>query len=239
MSMNNFEVTTGQFSGPLEKLLELIEEKRLEITQVNLAEVTADFLAYMQTLGKDMAPRILSDFVVVASRLVLIKSKVLLPALELTQDEQESIEDLEFRLRLYKEFKKAGEHLNACWNKKHVALSRPLLSALGDTFVFYPPPKLAVKDLFSVMQSLVTSLSEFLPGAEKTIKQTAISMEKQMETLLARFQEAVTHSFKTLTKERSKGEVVVMFLAILHLLRDKLIDVEQHEQFSDIIVKKA
>ena len=71
-----YEVKLDKFSGPLEKLLELIEEKQLEITLVNLAQVTGDFLEYLKNLDEDSKhPSILADFVVIASRLLLIKSK--------------------------------------------------------------------------------------------------------------------------------------------------------------------
>ena len=83
----NYELKTEQFSGPIEKLWELIEEKKLEITELNLAEVTADFLNYLKTIEK-VEPKLLADFVVIASRLLLIKSKALLPNLELTVEEE-------------------------------------------------------------------------------------------------------------------------------------------------------
>ncbi len=112
-----FEVKQDVFSGPMEKLLELIEVRQIEITRVNLATVTADFIAYVEQLGETISPAILSDFVVIAARLLVLKSKVLLPSLELTQEEESDILDLEHRLRLYREFKKGGEYLKTLWNK--------------------------------------------------------------------------------------------------------------------------
>lgn len=64
-----FEAKTGEFAGPMEKLLELIEERKIEISRVNLAGVTGDFIAYVEKLGESVSPTILSDFVVIASRL--------------------------------------------------------------------------------------------------------------------------------------------------------------------------
>ena len=75
----NYQVKLQQFAGPLDKLLQLIEERNLDITQVNLAEVTADFLSYVKNLEQKTAPGIVADFLVVAAKLVLIKSKILLP----------------------------------------------------------------------------------------------------------------------------------------------------------------
>src|SRR3989338_1435977 len=102
--MNTYELKLNDFAGPLDKLLELIEGKKLEITKVNLAEVTADFVAYIKTID-NLHPKFLADFVAIASKLILIKSHTLLPSLLLSKEEEVEMRDLEDRLRLYKEFK--------------------------------------------------------------------------------------------------------------------------------------
>ena len=89
----NYEFKTEQFSGPIEKLLELIEEKKMEITELNLADVTADFLKYLEKL-ESVESRLLADFIVVASKLLLIKSKAILPGLPITEEEEKDIKDL-------------------------------------------------------------------------------------------------------------------------------------------------
>ncbi|MFI5205325.1 MAG: segregation/condensation protein A [Candidatus Paceibacterales bacterium] len=111
--MNSYQLKLENYQGPLEKLLELIEEKKMEITEINLAEVTTDFLSYLQELtSKEKIDsfdginlRIIADFVAVASRLVLIKSKALLPGEKLTLEEESEIKELEERLKIYKEFR--------------------------------------------------------------------------------------------------------------------------------------
>jgi len=127
-----YQLATEKFSGPIEKLLELIEGKKLEITDLSLAEITADFLSYLQNLqtrintdkntdlnGYD-GTRLIADFVVVASQLLLIKSKSLLPDLKLTGEEEEGIKDLEGRLEFYRNFKPAIAHIKkTCRGKKY------------------------------------------------------------------------------------------------------------------------
>lgn len=234
----HYEIKTRQFEGPLEKLLELIEQKKLEITQLSLAEVTADFLEYVRNLGEKTDAKTLADFLVIASYLVLIKSKALLPALQLTEKEEEEIYDLEMRLKLYKEFKRAGEYINAYWNKRQIAFSRPLLYGVVTGDVFYPPAKLSKNDLFEAMLALSRSLKELLPEAQKKVKQAVISLEHKMKELMERFYHAAEHSFSALSQAKSKSEVIVLFLAILHLLKDKLLEAEQEKQFGDIVLKK-
>lgn len=233
----NYEVKLEKFTGPLDKLLQLIEEKHLEITQISLAEVTADFLKYVKGLGEKVSPSILADFLVVAAKLVLIKSKILLPMLELSEEEEGEIHDLEARLRIYREFKSASENIQKLWGKNKIAYARPLFLSLGEQTVFYPPEKLRVGDLSRAVQSLFIALQALLPE-KQTIKRAVVTIEQKIEELLNRFKEAASHSFKTLAKEKSRGEAIILFLAILHLLKEKIVQVEQKEQFSDIIVEK-
>jgi segregation and condensation protein A len=237
--MTNYEVKLEKFTGPLDKLLQLIEGEHLEITQINLAEVTADFLDYVKKIGEEAEPEVLSDFLVVAAKLVLIKSKALLPTLELTKEEEGDIRNLEDRLKIYKEFKAAAQHIERLWNRGERSLSRPLLSALGeaDRKIFYPPEKLSAEEITETLKRILQILKEFFPETQK-VKDTVIKLEDKIQELVDRLQTVAEHSFKTLTKERPKKEMVVLFLAILHLLRERLIAVEQKEQFSDIIFRK-
>ncbi|MEK7162430.1 MAG: segregation/condensation protein A, partial [Patescibacteria group bacterium] len=96
-----YELKLENYQGPLQKLLELIEEKKMEITIINLAEVTSSFFEYLkklEALGMDHS--LLADFLVIASKLLLIKSKVLLPSLPLTEEEESDIRGLESQLKL-------------------------------------------------------------------------------------------------------------------------------------------
>ena len=233
-----YEVKLEKFTGPLDTLLQLIEEKNLEITQISLAEVTADFLNYVKALGEKTSPGILADFLVVAAKLVLIKSKVILPMLELTQEEEGEIHDLEARLRIYREFKLASEHIKKLWDKSKIAYARPLFLSLGDQAIFYPPKELKLSDLTRAITNLAVALQALLPE-KQTIKKAVITIEQKIEELLNRFKQTASHSFKGMAQEKSRGEAIVLFLAILHLLKDRIIKVHQEEHFSDILIEKS
>lgn len=240
--MTKYEVKLQQFSGPLGKLLELIEEKQLEITSINLAEVTGDFLNYVKTLssaqstgGEKSTPSLIADFLVVAARLVLIKSKVLLPMLELSKEEEEDIKDLEGRLRIYREFKAASEHIKKLWDKNSPAYARPLFLNLGERSIFYPPENLKLGDLANAVNNLAAVLKVLLPE-EQTVKRAVVTIEQKIEELLNRLKAAGQHSFRNMSEQKTRNEVIVLFLAILHLLKDRLINVEQGNQFSDIVI---
>ena len=111
MQENTYKVKTGSFEGPLELLLSLIEERKLFVNEISLAEVTNDYIAHIRSFsdmenGKRIAD--VSYFILIASTLILIKSKSLLPSLSLNEEEEANITDLEQRLRLYQIIKTAS-----------------------------------------------------------------------------------------------------------------------------------
>ncbi len=243
--MEKYEIKTESFAGPLDKLLEMIEERKMEITIVNLAGITNDFLKYLQTLNKEnVHPSVISDFVIVASKLLLIKSKALLPSLELTQEAEKDIQDLELRLKIYKEFsarggsalggKNAALNLKSLWENKQYCFGKELFSDLPP--IFYPPEKLESKDLVGPIEKIIIELKALIPE-KKSIKKAVISIKEKMEELLNRFKQQAENSFKGITESKSKLEIIVFFLAVLHLIRDRLITSTQGDQFSDIIIK--
>ncbi len=230
-----YEIKSDQFTGPLDKLLELIEERKMEITVVNLAEITNDFLKYLQDLNEETThPSIIADFIIVASKLLLIKSKALLPSLELTQEEEKDIQDLELRLKIYKEFKEASFKVRALWENQRHCYGKELFSDLPP--IFYPPKNLEIKDLIDPIEKIIAELKALIPE-KKTVKRTVISIKEKMEELLSRFKQKAENSFKNVVESKSKLEIIVFFLAILHLIRDRLITSTQGDQFSDIIIK--
>lgn len=230
----NYEVKLDKFSGPLEKLLELIEEKQLDITLVNLAKVTGDFLEYLKNLDENSKhPSVLADFVVVASRLLLIKSKAILPSLELTEEEETDIKDLEARLKIYKEFKEASLLVQQLWKKKQSVYGRELFMNLP--VVFYPSKNLSLASLESHLIELIQELKSLVPE-KQAVKRIVITIEQKVKELLERFKENMEQSFQNLSKDKSRLEIIMLFLAILHLIRDRIIKSEQPEKFSDITI---
>lgn len=230
-----YKLTTEKFSGPIEKLLELIEEKKLEITDLSLAEITADFLEYVKKI-EVVEPRLLADFVAVAANLLLIKSKSLLPNLKLTIDEEESIKGLESRLDFYRNFKPAMAHIKKMAQEKNVEVSRQLFFCRPE--VFYPSPEITIKNLLKSAEKVLEALRE-IPEEQK-IERSLITLEEKIEEIVTRLKvemEKAT-SFRSLLKDKPRSEVVVLFLALLHLLTIQKINVRQNEGFSDIIIKQ-
>ena len=118
-----YELKTEKFSGPLEKLLALIEAREMDVSEVSMAHVTDDFLKYLETFKKDGVDgvalefdlRVLADFIAIASKLIFLKSKYLLPGLALTEEEEADIKDLDPRLHIYQQLKPAIKLVNRLW----------------------------------------------------------------------------------------------------------------------------
>ncbi len=228
----------GNFNGPLDKLLELIETKKLEITEVSLANVTADFLAYLEELKRESReeeyPSILADFLLVASKLLLIKSKALLPSLELSEEEEKDIKDFEARLKLYQELKKTQGNIKEKWNVFPVMFGRELF--MTQEIVFYPPSHISVNIIHESLKTLIDQFKKVI-RPEKTIKSEMINLKQKIEEIMNRITSAPI-SFKNLSSSGTREEIIVLFLAILHLVRQQIIDVTQKNHFDEITVAR-
>lgn len=230
-----FTVKLEQFEGPLDLLLELIQKEKLEITRISLAKVTD---SYMGHLGKnlDISSENMADFLVVAARLILIKSKALLPILELTPDEEESIADLEARLALYKKFKEISEILGVRFDKREFSFSRKGFEGVKQGF--FPPEGVDGAMLEKVFSRILAEIPKMDKLAETRIKEV-ITLEQKISELKLSLRERVETSFKALIeKAKDKTEIIVTFLAILELFKEKIIAVEQKEIFGEITISK-
>ena len=230
-----YRIRLEQFEGPLDLLLSLIEKEKLDITKVSLAQVADQYLEYLK--GKDtISLENLASFLSVATRLILIKSRALLPILEWNEDEEESIEDLERQLKIYQHFRDASQKLGLLFAKNRPAIGRE--SYLGTQAVFYPPKgisPLALREHFVDVLGDIP-LIESLPEKEL---ETIISLEEKILHFQQTLTERVEYSFAEMTKGAiNRVEVIVSFLAVLELVKQRYIFVEQQKFFSDIHIKR-
>lgn len=253
-----YQLKIDNFSGPLEKLLELIEAEKMDVSEVSMAKVTDDFLKYLDALktsdlltnvAEEMALdkmrldlRVLADFISVASRLIFLKSKYLLPGLALGDEDEADIKDLEDRLKRYQDLKPALRHLNALWSERHTSYSRPYFLGQGkglapDQKVFYPGGNVSIENLQAALARIFDTIKSFEIETE-TIKEKIISLEEKISEVLGRIKQEGDLQFKNLSGEKSRSEMIVVFLAVLHLAREQLVLLEQIDNFSDIMVKQ-
>jgi segregation and condensation protein A len=226
-----FSIETEVFSGPLEALLNLIEERKLPISQVNLAEVTDAYLAYVEKLPQ-LPLGETSQFVLVASTLLLIKSRTLLPSLSLTEEERESVEELEQRLARYALIRKAAKAMRREWGKA------PLLFAkrAPESPPVFSPAETSLERIAEAVRRLV----QILPKPEALAKAAVapvLALEDVIKQLKNRLSNAFKASFAELTRSSDRQEKIVYFLAALELVRSGSISVTQEKLFSDITLE--
>lgn len=229
--MTAFTVSTEKFSGPLETLFNLIEERRLSVSDVSLAEVTDAYLSYVEKLP-ELPLGETSQFILVASTLLLIKSRQLLPGIELSEDERESVEELEWRLARYAIIRKSAKLLRRAWGTAPLILPRraPMLEPI------FSPGQIGLQ---SILES-VTRMISALPNAVKSAKALVapvLALEDVIVRLEKRLLGAVRAKFSELTKAADKNELIVYFLAMLELVRSGSISATQERIFSDITLE--
>lgn len=238
MPLSNYELRLEQYQGPLDKLLELIEEKKFEITELSLAQVTSDFLKHIEELEKgDHNPGmniLIADFLVTASRLILIKSRILVPSFQISEEEEEDIRDLEARLRIYKKFKDARENIRKEWSDVPRSFAREFLVSLEP--IFLPPRDFSVEELSGIAGRICSELEKFYETSLTVRKKIINLKEKIREIISAVGKEPVI--FKKLAEGKAKEELVVFFLAVLHLIKDRELSVSQERSFEDIRIAR-
>mgnify|MGYP001164752708 FL=1 len=231
--MTEFTITTEKFSGPLDLLLKLIEEKHLEITEINLSEITSDYLRYLES--EEISPNDLADFLVIASTLLLIKSKAILPTLQLTPEENEEIFSLKDRLAIYKLFKEKSLLFRELFNQQNYFYSREPF--LQNIIQFSPPSALSSDDIANAfIKILEIYQKENVSHPSKKIK-VLINLKERIQQILRLLTKGKTYKFKELINQNDKIDMIVSFLAILHLAKEGVIGLEQDKNFADINVK--
>jgi len=234
-----YQVSLEKFSGPLELLLSLIEEKKLSVSTISLSQVTDQFLEYLRKIENTEYQRILADFLVVASRLILIKSRSLLPNLILSAEENDDIKDLENRLKAYQEIKLMAKMLGK-WAKDHPAyFSRKYFLNLPT--IFYPPKNIMAENLKNIYELFLKTLPQIEKLEERGIARI-MSLEEKIEELMGRVSAAAEASFSEIygsTSKKEKINMVLAFLAILILFRKRVLEISQDKLFGEITIKKV
>lgn len=230
--MEAYHIRTEGFEGPLDLLLSLIEKRKLLINDISLAEVTDDYLKHLEDQEKLPVAQT-AQFVLVGSTLLLIKSKSLLPVLQLTNEEQDSIEDLEKRLKLYDKYKKIARSLADVYGKQPLYARNKIRRRSVE---FAPNKNMTQDSMLLSIQSVVQNLPKVAPKLPKAMVEKVISLEEMMDQLSARINSSIQISFREFSSNVPGGKmnVIVSFLAMLELVRQGIVRVEQQSEFSDI-----
>jgi segregation and condensation protein A len=239
-SVDAFAVHLAQFEGPLDLLLHLIKKNELNIHDIPIALITQQYLdaiGLMQELNLDIA----GDYLVMAATLIHIKSKTLLPRPETAAgvegEEEDPRDALVRRLLEHQKFKAAAELLHEREEVRSAQWQRPdgrVAQLAGEGY----EPELEV-DLFSLLTAFqaVVQRARHRPAVYLPAEQ--ISVEARIEQLLARLSETDACGFEDLFADvNSRGGMIVTFLALLEMIRLKLVRVFQSGAFGPIRVYK-
>jgi segregation and condensation protein A len=231
------EIKTGQFQGPLGLLLQLIEKEELDITQVSWAKIADQYIEYIKE-ASHINPEEMADFLVVAARLLLIKSKALLPFLY--PEEEKEISDLENQLRMYKEFLEAMKKIEAMIGKKKFMFAREFnrQAILASAHIFSPPKNISLGNLKMVFEDILGRIIP-APKLEEEMLERTIHIEEKIESIKQSLLERLKINFSNILKEaKSKTEIIVSFLAMLELIKQRDIQVSQEGLFNEIEISR-
>jgi segregation and condensation protein A len=229
------KVKLQQFEGPLDLLLRLIEERQLDITQLALAQVTEQFLQYIKQL-EIVDPTLLADYLTIAAKLLVIKSKAILPTLEVEPEEEEAAFDLEAKLLLYKQFKEVAKYFKRLDNRRKQSFLRNV--TFEERINFYPDPTITTKELHQIIIGVLNGLKELDALPKAKIKEV-ISIQEKINHLRNYLSNQVETKLSDLLKTaKNKSEVIVTFLALLELIKQRILTAEQEVLFADVTIKK-
>lgn len=240
----DFLFNHSRFSGPYTLILQMIEERKLSITEISLGTLADEYIAYIESLqAKDYKD--ISQFIVVAATLVLIKVKALLPGISYTEIEEKQVHDLTYRLEALQQVKKASQIIEKKWgetplfHKKRSAIRDPLFTPSAYTTGDY---------LYSVMMLMMLTF-EREGRLKEYVMEKKISLEEITESIYARMESMQHFSFDDITfgereddgksKEEKKREIISYFVAILHMFKNGDIDItEDGEGKKPLFIKR-
>lgn len=232
-----YTVTTPVYEGPLDLLLQLIERAELDITKLALAQVTDQYLAHLENL-QELSAEEVSAFLVIATRLIQIKSEALLPRPPQREEgEEDPGEALARQLRMYKRFKQIAETLAA-----------REASGLRTYLRLAPPPKMEGSlDLSGIsLSELLQAAREMLfqedrrPALKTVVAPPPITIRQKIILIARMIRQGGKLNFRQiLNGTRSRLDIVVTFLAVLELIKQHFIQAHQEGLFGEIDLEPA
>lgn len=236
-SGDEYRVSTDVYAGPLDLLLELIEKAELDITTLSLAQVTDQYLEHLKNMvNRD--PAEISEFLVIAARLVQIKSSVLLPRPVLTDLEEEKELDpgeaLAQQLIQYKRFKEISVFLK---EREDSGMHTYLHIATPPNY----EPKLDMSDvtldlLIKAARSAF-SVTKSLPELSQVMNKPLITIRQKINTFIRLLKKHQNINFDAVLQNNTRLEIVVTFLAMLELIKRNFVEVNQVYPFGEIQIQ--
>ena len=233
-----YQVATPVYHGPLDLLLQLIERAELDITKLSLAQVTDQYLIYIKQLPQLSAEEV-SAFLVIAAKLIQIKSEMLLPRPPTrASGEEDPGEALARQLLLYRQFKRVSETLDELQRldrRTYLSLS-PIPHIEGKLNL----TDISIADLVDAAILAYARKPEKPGSLDSAITPSKITIRQKINLVAGHLRRFGRSSFRSiLGQHRSREEIGITFLAMLELVKLHFVDVYQESLFSDIEIEPA
>lgn len=228
------DITHKTFEGPLDLLLQLIEKEELLITEVSLAQVTDDYIRLLTALTETHRGEELADFLVVAAKLLLIKSRSLLP--QSPGEGEEEIQDFARQLKMYQEFQRASQAIASLYAAPSCSFPRPY--AHGRRVPAFAPPKLLTDHMLAAAYTRLAAQKMAVPRMRGISFDERISIQDKMARIQDLLASRISLYFHhVIQNAASKTDVIVSFLALLELVKQRVVCVTQKKIFDEIFVQ--
>ena len=235
----DYPVKVPDYEGPLDLLIHLIKRSEVDIYDIPIALITAQYLEYLE-LMRELDLDVAGEFLVMAATLIQIKSRMLVPREEsdpITEDEEDPREALVRRLLEHQKFKAAAELLHERETVRSAQWTRP--DARVEDLVDVPFERELEVDLFSLLQAFQSVLARSQGRPRVMLPTEIVPIEVRIRQLIDRLSETEACGFEELFADASsRGELITTFLALLEMIRLKLIRVVQSVACGPIRVYK-
>jgi segregation and condensation protein A len=234
--------TVGEFKGPIEVLLGMIESEKLPISEVSLVAVASHFLAYVKSMESFDAD-LVSRFLAVLATLLAIKAQSLLPTVDVSEELEADIADLEERLRMYAALKKAVKVLD-----KSYVVSSPLYSresSWSSNYAFIPDKSVTIDRIIASLGDILKEKSDIEEDAADDLPQAKLRSVRSLEEIMTNIKDAVMRgeSYRvphvvTSSDPVERSEAVISFLAMLELVRWQHVSVDQDLESLEFVISQ-
>ncbi|MFA7662676.1 MAG: ScpA family protein [Patescibacteria group bacterium] len=228
-----YQVELEQFNGPLELLLKLIQDKELNISQISLAKIADQYLTYLEAHESEIDPDELADFLWIGSKLIYLKSRLLVPTM--SDEEDEELDDLEKQLKIYKEYLDASKQIIKIIKQQRFSYSQAHQESVVG---FYPPQNFKISDLGVAFSRVLSGIIPMNKLPQKTIQRIISLKERISEVRDYILRQTKTRFSSLLSDKKDPSEIIVTFLAVLELSKQNSIHLVQEELFAEIEIAK-
>jgi segregation and condensation protein A len=236
-----YAIKLEQFEGPLDLLLRLCEEEKFSISQISLAKIADQYCEEVRKASL-ISPAELVDFLLIASELLLIKSRLLVP--NFLQEEEEPVPDLEEKLKIYRQYFEATKGIKQLLTARRFIFSREGLPQgwerqRGKDLYFTAPSYLTPDTLHTLFLGMITNLEKIQTKIPlETLKKVA-SLEEKINILKQWLSSRLEGRFSDVAPSNSsKIDIILYFLAVLELAKQRHLTLEQEELWGEIVIRK-